>query len=83
MKCLEIIEKEYFSIRELWGYSGISERLLRKYLTDKEHPLPHYRIGPGAHLIRVKRSDFDEWLSFQKVTSSGKINFNDQENNNK
>ena len=50
----------YLSIRALAGYSGLSVRKLRDYLTDAAHPLPHYRVGGK---IVVRRSEFDTWIT--------------------
>jgi excisionase family DNA binding protein len=54
------------SVRALAAYSSLSERLLRSFLRDPEHPLPHYRIG-GRVLVR--RSEFDAWLTVYHQTS--------------
>ena len=50
----------YLRLKALATYSGLSVRRLRNYLTDRQHPLPDYRIG-GKILIR--RSDFDAWAA--------------------
>ena len=58
----------YFSLRALAVYSGLTNRLLREYLHDRVHPLPHFRIGGK---ILVKRDDFDHWVTqFRRVTPS-------------
>jgi hypothetical protein len=56
----EVLSDQYFTLRSLAGYSGISIRTLRDYLKHQSDPLPCYR--PGGKLL-VKRSDFDRWMS--------------------
>jgi excisionase family DNA binding protein len=48
----------YLSLEQLTAYSGLSRRMLEKYLVDPVHPLPHYRFG---RRIEIKRSEFDAW----------------------
>ncbi len=50
----------YLSLRELSRYSSISLRSLRRALSDRRHPLPHYR--PGGRKVLVRRSEFDRWM---------------------
>jgi len=61
-----MIKKEYFNIRELSGYSGISQRTLWDLLKDPLNPIPHFRIGAAGRIVRVKKSEFDEWMHTQK-----------------
>jgi hypothetical protein len=49
----------FLSIPALVAYSSLSERMLRGFLRDPEHPLPHFRIGAR---VLVRRSDFDAWM---------------------
>jgi predicted DNA-binding transcriptional regulator AlpA len=70
MQCVEDT-RELFSIKELSILSGISVKTLYRYLVNIQHPLPHYRIGPGGSIIRVKKRDFEKWLSNQKVPGKG------------
>lgn len=51
---------QYFTLRSLAAYSGLSIRTLRDYLKQAGDPLPCYR--PGGKLL-VKRSEFDRWMS--------------------
>lgn len=51
---------QYFTLRRLSAYSGLSIRTLRDYLKHRGDPLPCYR--PGGKLL-VKRSEFDRWMS--------------------
>ena len=67
------VKKEYFSIADLSDYTGISERTLRDLLKDPVNPIPYFRIGPAGRIIRVKRSDFDEWMKFQRATQGNAI----------
>jgi excisionase family DNA binding protein len=57
----------FLSMTALAGYSGLSVRKLREYLTDALHPLPHYRVG-GKILIR--RSEFDAWMDHYRATET-------------
>jgi predicted DNA-binding transcriptional regulator AlpA len=50
----------FLTLRALVAYSGIGLRKLYEYLTDAEHPLPHYRVGGK---IVVRRSEFDAWIA--------------------
>jgi len=50
----------YLSLKALAGYSGLSVRTLRGYLTDPVHPLPHYRVRSR---VLVRRSEFDQWIA--------------------
>jgi excisionase family DNA binding protein len=68
-----IIAREYLSISDLSAYSGISERTLRDLLKDSVNPIPHFRIGPAGRIVRVKKSDFDEWMQTQKPYSNKEI----------
>ena len=61
-----MIEKEYFSISDLSKYSGISQRTLWDLLKDSNNPIPHFRIGAAGRIVRVKKSEFDEWMQTQK-----------------
>jgi hypothetical protein len=53
----------YLSLRGLAGYSSLSIRTLRTYISDPLSPLPCYRIG-GKILVRV--SEFDGWLAARR-----------------
>ena len=62
-----MVEKEYFSIRDLAKYSGISQRTLWDLLKDSINPIPHFRIGAAGRIVRVKKSEFDEWMQTHKA----------------
>jgi len=70
-----MIEKAYFSILELSKYSGISQRTLWDLLKDPINPIPHFRVGSAARIVRVKKSEFDQWMQTQK---SGEFDLVDQ-----
>ena len=72
---MDMIKKEYFSIIELSEYSGISQRTLCDLLKDPVNPIPHFRVGSAGRIVRVKRSEFDQWMQTQK---SNDINLIDQ-----
>jgi len=61
-----MIKKEYFSIIELSEYSGISQRTLWDLLKDPVNPIPHFRVGSAGRIVRVKKSEFDQWMQTQK-----------------
>ncbi len=55
----------WLSLKGLAGYSGLSVRKLRDYLTRPLSPLPHYRVDGK---ILVRRSEFDAWMQAFKHT---------------
>ena len=61
------VEKEYFSVAETSTYSGISQRTLRDHLKDPVNPIPHFRIGSAGRIIRIKKSEFDQWMDSQRA----------------
>jgi len=67
------IEKEYLTIAELAKYVSISQRTLRDHLKDPINPIPHFRIGTAGRIIRIKKSEFDEWMKSQKATQGNEI----------
>ena len=69
-----MIKKEYFSILELSKYSGISQRTLWDLLKDPVNPIPHFRVGSAGRIVRVKRSEFDQWMQTQKPSDINLIN---------
>jgi len=69
-----MIKKEYFSILELSEYSGISQRTLWDLLKDPVNPIPHFRVGSAGRIVRVKRSEFDQWMQAQKPSDINLIN---------
>lgn len=69
----ETLKKEYFKIKELSIYSGISERTLRNLLNAHIDPIPHIRIGPTGRILRVKKTDFDNWMNAQKTSKTNSI----------
>jgi excisionase family DNA binding protein len=67
------VAKEYFSVAELSGYCGISERTLRTLLNDPVNPIPHFRIGAAGRIIRIKRAEFDAWMDSQRAVPGNEI----------
>jgi excisionase family DNA binding protein len=61
-----MVKKEYFKVSELAEYSGISDRTLWDLLKDPVNPIPHYRIGAAGRIVRVKKSEFDQWVEKQR-----------------
>jgi excisionase family DNA binding protein len=68
-----LMQREYFSIAELSEYSGVSQRTLWDLLKDPVNPVPHFRIGPAGRIVRVKKSEFDQWMLTQKSCSVDRI----------
>jgi excisionase family DNA binding protein len=68
-----LVRREYFSIAELSEYSGVSQRTLWDLLKDPVNPVPHFRIGPAGRIVRVKKSEFDQWMLTQKSCSVDRI----------
>ncbi|MDA1092458.1 MAG: hypothetical protein O3A25_04180 [Acidobacteria bacterium] len=64
------VEAGYLSLRSLSGYSSLSVRTLRGYLSHPALPLPHYRVGGK---ILVKLADFDGWLAAFRVEAAPQV----------
>jgi hypothetical protein len=60
----------YYGLKRLTSYSGIGLRRLRSYLTDRAHPLPHYRVGGK---ILVRRSEFDRWIEVYRRAETSRV----------
>jgi len=67
------IRKEYLSIAELSKYCGISQRTIRDLLKAPINPIPFYRVGAAGRIIRIKKSEFDEWMQSQRSTQENEI----------
>ena len=68
-----MVTREYFKVSELAEYSGISDRTLWDLLKDPANPIPHYRIGTAGRIVRIKKSEFDQWMQTQKENNISKI----------
>jgi len=68
-----MVSREYFKVSELAEYSGISDRTLWDLLKDPVNPIPHYRIGAAGRIVRIKKSEFDQWMQMQKKNNISKI----------
>jgi len=68
-----MMEREYLKVSELAQYTGISERTLWDLLKDPVDPIPHYRIGATRVIVRIKKSDFDQWVQEQMTRQSTRI----------
>jgi excisionase family DNA binding protein len=69
------VEREYLKVSELAQYAGISVRTLWDLLKDPVNPIAHYRIGAAGRIVRIKRSEFDQWMREQKASSKGYLTF--------
>ena len=67
------VTREYFKVSELAQYAGISDRTLWDLLKDPVNPIPHYRIGVAGRIVRIKKSEFDEWMRNQKVRDASLV----------
>jgi|APSaa5957512622_1039677.scaffolds.fasta_scaffold188625_1 excisionase family DNA binding protein len=67
------VPKEYLKVAELSDYSGISQRTLRDFLKDPVNPIPHFRVGVAGRIIRIKKSEFDQWMESQRADQSDGI----------
>ena len=67
------IPREYFKVSELAQYTGISDRTLWDLLKDPVNPIPHYRVGAAGRIVRIKKSEFDQWMREQKVRESSLV----------
>ena len=67
------VTKEYLKVAELSYYSGISQRTLRTYINDPINPIPHFRVGVAGRVIRIKKSEFDQWMESQRADQSDGI----------
>ncbi len=64
---MAMVTREYFKVSELAEYAGISDRTLWDLLKDPVNPIPHYRVGAAGRIVRIKKSEFDEWMRNQMV----------------
>ena len=65
-----MVAREYLKVSELAQYTGISDRTLWDLLKDPVNPIPHYRIGAAGRIVRIKKSEFDQWMREQMVRES-------------
>ena len=72
----KIVEREYFNVKELSDYSGLGVRTIWSFLKDLTNPLPHIRIG--RKIVRIKRTDFDVWISVYYVSDTERKNTADR-----
>jgi excisionase family DNA binding protein len=70
---LATVDREYLKVSELAQYAGISDRTLWDLLKDPVKPIPHYRIGAAGRIVRIKKSEFDEWMYNQKVREASLV----------
>ncbi len=67
------VDREYLKVSELAQYAGISDRTLWDLLKDPVNPIPHYRVGAAGRIVRIKKSEFDQWMREQKVSESSLV----------
>jgi hypothetical protein len=62
----DLMEDRYFDLEGLAAYSGLSEKTLRRYMTDPEHPLPNHYVKAGEKdrgKIFISKREFDAWVA--------------------
>jgi hypothetical protein len=64
------LDDAYLPLKSLVGYSGLSLRTLRGYLSHPSRPLPHYRVGAK---VLVKRSEYDDWMATFRETCADRV----------
>ena len=42
-------------------------------LKDPVNPIPHYRIGAAGRIVRIKKSEFDQWMQKQMIRESSLV----------
>ena len=67
------VEREYLKVSELAQYAGISDRTLWDLLKDPVNPIPHYRVGAAGRIVRIKKSEFDQWMREQKASEGSLV----------
>ena len=61
------VQPSYFDLKMLAFHSCCSVRWLRDRLTDRNRPLPHYRIEGK---ILVKGEEFEQWIAHYRQDRS-------------
>ena len=56
---VEELEDRFFSLQQLSRYTGLSIKMLTRFIHDPRHPLPVHPFG-ARRLIR--KNGFDAWL---------------------
>ena len=67
------VGKEYLTVTETSDYCGISPRTLWDLLKDTVNPIPFYRVGTAGRIIRIKKSEFDEWMNSQRAGQNNEL----------
>ena len=57
---------EWLSVKNAATHIDSSERFVRSRLLDPLDPIPHSRIG---RMVRIRRSDLDEWMEKHRVST--------------
>lgn len=63
-----IASKEVLTLEETMIYTGCARTTLYRLTSAKE--IPHYKLGQA---LRFKKSELDEWLTRNKVTTAKEI----------
>ena len=38
------------------------------------NPIPHFRVGVAGRIIRIKKSEFDQWMETHRAVQGNEIN---------
>lgn len=63
-----IASKEVLTLEETMIYTGCARTTIYRLTSAKE--IPHYKLGQA---LRFKKSELDEWLTRNKVTTAKEI----------
>jgi excisionase family DNA binding protein len=79
---VEDFEDRFLTLQQLSRYTGLSTKMLARFIHDPRHPLPAHRFGVR---LRVRKNEFDAWLreregfaSQPREPASKEMAFNDR-----
>jgi excisionase family DNA binding protein len=56
---VEDLDDRFLSLQQLSRYTGLSTKMLARFIHDPRHPLPVHRFGVR---LRIRKNEFDAWL---------------------
>ncbi|MEW6063002.1 MAG: helix-turn-helix domain-containing protein [Nanoarchaeota archaeon] len=65
--------KDIMTLMELSAYLNISERTIKKYMKDKDNPIPYCKLTPSCSSIRFVKKDVIEWVKSKEITLETKV----------
>lgn len=60
---------ELFTVAEAASILGVSRKLVGEWI--REGVLPAIRLGPGQRLLRIRRSDLEEFVARYQIAPPG------------